>query len=74
MALDAYTSRWLPSGVTDLLAPPGPRPPPTPFWADADAHVVRYGSAFVPEIIDRAEGSFVYTETAGRSWTSPPGR
>ncbi len=33
------------------------------FWADADAHVLRYGSAFVPEIIDRAEGSFVYTES-----------
>jgi len=32
------------------------------FWADVDAHVLRYGSAFVPEIIDRAEGSFVYTE------------
>ncbi len=33
------------------------------FWADVDAHVLRYGSAFVPEIIDRAEGSFVYTES-----------
>ncbi|TFD93425.1 aspartate aminotransferase family protein [Cryobacterium lactosi] len=35
------------------------------FWADIDRHVVRYGSPFVPEIIDRARGSFVYTE-AGR--------
>lgn len=36
------------------------------FWADADAHLLRYGSAFVPEIIDRAEGSFVYTESGRR--------
>ncbi|MGV8968808.1 MAG: hypothetical protein ACOH1J_00005, partial [Microbacteriaceae bacterium] len=36
------------------------------FWADADAHVLRYGSAFVPEIIDRAEGSFVFTESGRR--------
>ncbi|WP_253259874.1 aspartate aminotransferase family protein [Subtercola boreus] len=33
------------------------------FWADADAHVLRYGSPFVPEIIARAAGSFVYTES-----------
>jgi 2,2-dialkylglycine decarboxylase (pyruvate) len=33
------------------------------FWTDVDAHVLRYGSAFVPEIIDRAEGSFVYAES-----------
>ncbi|WP_130176205.1 aspartate aminotransferase family protein [Cryobacterium sp. SO1] len=37
----------------------------TAFWADVDRHVVRYGSPFVPEIIDCARGSFVYTE-AGR--------
>lgn len=35
----------------------------TDFWADADAHVLRYGATFVPEIIERAEGSFVYTES-----------
>lgn len=35
----------------------------TAFWADADKHVLRYGSAFVPEIIDHARGSFVYTES-----------
>ncbi len=35
------------------------------FWADADRHLVRYGGAFTHEIIDRAEGSFVFTE-AGR--------
>jgi 2,2-dialkylglycine decarboxylase (pyruvate) len=32
-------------------------------WADADRHVLRYGSSFVPEIIERAAGSFVYTES-----------
>ncbi|MFK0290572.1 aspartate aminotransferase family protein [Streptomyces sp. NPDC090442] len=31
------------------------------FWADADRHLVRYGSAFTREIIDRAAGSFLYT-------------
>lgn len=33
------------------------------FWRDVDAHVLRYGSPFVREIIARAEGSFVYTES-----------
>ena len=33
------------------------------FWADADDHLLRYGATFVPEIIERAEGSFVYTES-----------
>jgi 2,2-dialkylglycine decarboxylase (pyruvate) len=34
------------------------------FWSDAERHLVRYSGAgrFVPEIIERAEGSFVYTE------------
>ena len=33
------------------------------FWSDADRHLIRYSGAgrFVPEIIERAEGSFVYT-------------
>ncbi|GAA2591276.1 aspartate aminotransferase family protein [Streptomyces axinellae] len=31
------------------------------FWADAERHLVRYGGAFTPEIIDRASGSFVFT-------------
>jgi 2,2-dialkylglycine decarboxylase (pyruvate) len=35
--------------------------PAETFWADADRHLVRYGGAFTPEIIERAEGSFVYT-------------
>jgi 2,2-dialkylglycine decarboxylase (pyruvate) len=34
-----------------------------PFWADVDRHVTRYGGSFVPEIIERAAGSFVYTES-----------
>lgn len=39
---------------------------PTSFWADADRHLVRYGGAFTREIIDRAEGSFVFTEDGRR--------
>jgi 2,2-dialkylglycine decarboxylase (pyruvate) len=39
---------------------------PTPFWSDVDAHVLRYGATWVPEIIDRAEGSFVVTESGRR--------
>jgi 2,2-dialkylglycine decarboxylase (pyruvate) len=30
------------------------------FWAAADKHLVRYGGAFDPAIIERAAGSFVY--------------
>ncbi len=33
------------------------------FWRDVDKHVLRYGATFVPEIIERAEGSFLYTES-----------
>jgi len=33
------------------------------FWRDADDHIVRYGSSFVPRIIKRARGSYVYDET-----------
>lgn len=32
------------------------------FRQDAERHVVRYGSAFVPRIIKRANGSYVYDE------------
>ena len=35
-----------------------------PFWQDADRHLVRYGAAFVPRIIERASGSYVY-DSAG---------
>ncbi|MFG2037088.1 aspartate aminotransferase family protein [Dactylosporangium sp. NPDC048998] len=38
----------------------------TDFWSDVDRHVVRYGGAFTPEIIARAEGSHVYTEDGRR--------
>ncbi|MFF8285212.1 aspartate aminotransferase family protein [Streptomyces albus] len=31
------------------------------LWADAERHLVRYGGAFTPEIIDRAAGSYVFT-------------
>lgn len=30
------------------------------FWQDADRHLIRYGGAFTPRIIDRAEGAYVY--------------
>lgn len=32
------------------------------FWTNADRHVVRYGAAFVPRVIKRANGSHVYDE------------
>lgn len=38
----------------------------TEFWADAGRHLVRYGGEFTPEIIDRAEGSFLHTEDGRR--------
>jgi 2,2-dialkylglycine decarboxylase (pyruvate) len=33
----------------------------TTFWADAEKHLVRYGSEFTREIIESATGSFVFT-------------
>jgi len=30
------------------------------FWADVDRHMLRYGGTFVPAVIERAAGSFVY--------------
>jgi 2,2-dialkylglycine decarboxylase (pyruvate) len=38
------------------------------FWSDAERHLVRYCGAghFVPEVIERAEGSFVYTDGGRR--------
>ena len=45
------------------------------FWSEVDRHLVRYGGTFTPAIIERAEGSFVYTaDGPRRCWTSPPGR
>jgi 2,2-dialkylglycine decarboxylase (pyruvate) len=32
------------------------------FWRDAEQHVIRYGAPFVPRIIKRANGSYVYDE------------
>ncbi|MCV7153981.1 aspartate aminotransferase family protein [Mycobacterium pyrenivorans] len=32
------------------------------FWRDAERHMVRYGSGFVPRVITRAQGSYVYDE------------
>ncbi|MDT5149885.1 MAG: hypothetical protein QOI01_1618, partial [Mycobacterium sp.] len=32
------------------------------FWRAADQHVARYGASFVPRIIKRAKGSYVYDE------------
>ena len=36
------------------------------FWHDVERHVARYGGAFTPEIIARAEGSYVWTESGRR--------
>lgn len=38
------------------------------FWSDAERHLVRYSGAgrFVPQIIERAEGSFVFTSEGRR--------
>jgi 2,2-dialkylglycine decarboxylase (pyruvate) len=38
------------------------------FWADVDQHLIRYAGpgAFTPVIIERAAGSFLYTEDGGR--------
>lgn len=30
------------------------------FWRDVDRHMVRYGATFVPRIIERGRGSYVY--------------
>ena len=38
----------------------------TQFWSDVERHVVRYGGGFTPEIIARAEGSFIFTEDGRR--------
>ncbi|WP_336921801.1 aspartate aminotransferase family protein [Aquipuribacter sp. SD81] len=36
------------------------------FWADAQAHLVRYGTAFTPRVIERGAGSHVY-DSDGRA-------
>jgi len=32
------------------------------FWGEVENHLIRYGGAFTPAVIDRAEGAFVYDE------------
>ncbi|WP_099021588.1 aspartate aminotransferase family protein [Mycolicibacterium palauense] len=32
------------------------------FWRDAERHVARYGASFVPRVITRTRGSYVYDE------------
>ncbi len=36
------------------------------FWADADAHLIRYGAPFSPEIITGAQGSWLRTASGRR--------
>lgn len=36
------------------------------FWADADAHLIRYGAPFSPEIITGAQGSWLHTASGRR--------
>ncbi|MET9558317.1 aspartate aminotransferase family protein [Streptomyces sp. NPDC006645] len=36
------------------------------FWSDAESHLVRYGVEFTPVIIERAAGSFLFTEDGRR--------
>ncbi len=36
------------------------------FWDDVDRHVVRYNPAFVPVVVDRAEGSWLHTSDGRR--------
>jgi 2,2-dialkylglycine decarboxylase (pyruvate) len=36
------------------------------FWADVDAHLIRYGAPFSPEIITGAQGSWLYTASGRR--------
>lgn len=38
------------------MAPTGP----AEFWDDVDRHLVRYGTAWTPRVIERAAGSYVY--------------
>ncbi|MAC79694.1 MAG: aspartate aminotransferase family protein [Rhodobacteraceae bacterium] len=40
--------------------------PSDDFWANVDDHVMRYGPTFERKIIDRASGSYVFTEDGQR--------
>ncbi|MGW7514575.1 aspartate aminotransferase family protein [Streptomyces sp. NPDC054796] len=58
----------MPASTTASPSPAAPSTPTAPaassesFWADADKHLVRYGGPFTREVVDRAAGSFVFTE------------
>jgi len=43
-----------------------PLPSDDAFWADAAAHLVRYGAPFTPEIITGAQGSWLHTASGRR--------
>lgn len=44
----------------DSPAPKQSRNDDRAFWSSAEKHLIRYGGAFEPAIIERAKGSFVY--------------
>ena len=44
------------------------------FWSDDERYVIRYGGTFTPEIIEPAEGSFVYTADGRRLLDFTPGQ
>lgn len=49
-----------------MSAPTAQLPATSDVWAEVDQHLIRYGGTFTPEIIDRAEGSFLHTESGRR--------
>lgn len=36
------------------------------FWENANSSLIRYGSSFVPRIIERAQGVYLYDATGKR--------
>jgi 2,2-dialkylglycine decarboxylase (pyruvate) len=44
----------------DSPAQTSPKADDRAFWSSAEKHLIRYGGAFEPAIIERAKGSFVY--------------
>jgi len=53
-------------GFMTITPPATPTTTDAAFWTDVDKHVMRYGTAFVSEIVERAAGSFLYT-ASGRT-------
>ena len=45
------------------ITAPGRQNSTDQFWTDADRHLIRYGGTFTSEIIDRAAGSYLWTES-----------